>query len=269
MSRTKKELGVASSALLLATGTANGLAFAADSPANDCPQPAAQENVLASNAALQAPSVVNGVFMFSQCEVSTLDAIHKALHLAPKYLCGAEVGAGDSTETSPENWTISVGGDVANGFSATIDELAQGGRAQVIMGCSCAGNPAGGPGTVNAETTGVTLRSIMERAGVSAGANTVVFTSEDGYEAALPLSYVKNRYAMIVYAVNGQPMSNSVGGSNQLWLGATSAQYYVRNVASISFETRQTPPPVPGSAQAADAAANMPSASITAAETQA
>ncbi len=92
--------------------------------------------------------------------------------------------------------------------------------------------------------------------------NTVVFGSADGYEVALPLDYVFNRYAPIVFDVNGAPLAESMGGVNQLWLGSTSARYFARDIVSITLESRQTPPPKPGSAEAEDAYANLPNVGV-------
>lgn len=202
---------------------------------------------------VSAPALVllpdaDGLFAYAQAEVSSLEEIRQALGAAPRILCGAEVPGEDVlTETAAADWRVSVGGSVDNAFTATLGELAEKGEAHVIMmGCSCAGNPAGVYGSVNAETTGVTLASIMERAGLSEATNTVVFTSEDGYEVALPLSFVEHRHAMVVYAINGKDLSNSVGGTNQVWMGATSAQNFARNVVSIEFQERQMPPAAPG-----------------------
>lgn len=57
-------------------------------------------------------------------------------------------------------------------------------------------------------------------------------------EVTLPLSYVTQRRSLIVFSVNGAPLADSVGGSNQLWLGSTSARYFARDIVSISFEAR-------------------------------
>ncbi len=79
----------------------------------------------------------------------------------------------------------------------------------------------------------------------------------------MPAIYVQQHFSLIAYRINGEPVANSMGGVNQLWLGSTAASYFARNVESITFETRQTPPPVPGTEEAGDAYANVPSVSFT------
>lgn len=59
--------------------------------------------------------------------------------------------------------------------------------------------------------------------------------------------YVTERYCPIVFDINGEPIPEVIGGSNQLWLGATSANYFARDIVSIALEERETPAPSPSS----------------------
>ena len=94
------------------------------------------------------------------------------------------------------------------------------------------------------------------------GVNTMVLVSADGYEVALPYTYVVQRRSSIVFAVNGAPLAESVGGSNQLWLGSTPASYFARDIVEIRLEDRQTPPPSPSSAEARAAYQNLPNIGV-------
>ena len=69
---------------------------------------------------------------------------------------------------------------------------------------------------------------------------------------------------MIVYQVNGEPLSASVGGTNQLWLGSTSARYFASDVVEIRVTCEDEVPALPGSPASDDRAANLPNASVTA-----
>lgn len=214
---------------------------------------------------------VQGRLSYGQGAIDGVDEIARVFKKAPAYLCGASSGqlaargeADDeiaADEAAAVN-DLTVTGDVRHAFTAPLDELASDDDHPIVLGCSCGGNPADGRASVSAEVTGVTIRSLLEQAQVNEGANTIVFTSRDGYETALPLSYVTQRYSLIVYAVNGEAVDNAMGGSNQLWLGSTSARYFVRDVAAIELRTQQTPPPAPGSAAAHDQAKNVPNASV-------
>ena len=84
---------------------------------------------------------------------------------------------------------------------------------------------------------------------------------------AVPLFYVQQRYSVLAFNLNGEPLANSMGGANQLWLGSTAASYFAQDVVEITFESRQTPPPTPGTAEAGDAYATVPNVSIVQAST--
>lgn len=259
----KKAFGVAGSAIMLVSLGAGGAAAAtqreahADSAIDQVEQ---QAEIAIQN--VSEIDRVQGSFSYVQGEIASIETIRKNLATASKYLCGSEAAGASSEAVPPEDWVIAVKGDVANSYYATIAELTETGAAQLTMGCSCIGNPADGTASANAEVLGVTMQSIIERAGVSGEANTIVFTSADGYEIAIPLFYVMQHFSLIAYDINGEPVANSMGGSNQLWLGSTAASYFSRDIVEISFESRETPPPTPGTEAAGDAYANVPNVSF-------
>ena len=220
-----------------------------------------QHDATAASAVVELDAV-HGQFSFDQSTITPTAEIQKAFQGTSAYLCGAQVGTG---ETVPiDQWTITVGGDVQNQFSATLGELADDHALSVQMGCACAGNGADQRVAANALVTGVTLMDIMERAGVSTDVNTVTFTSADGFSVSLPLSYLKQRYTLVVYNVNGEDLANSMGGTNQLWLGSTAARYFARDITGITFESRDQAdiPPAPGTAEAGDLYANVPNVTL-------
>lgn len=256
---------VAGTSLLLVPAV-TAIAATSDSGTAEAVQVQAADS--STDSAAVSPDKVEGSFSFNQTAVSSLSDVARALGQSAKHLCGSAY-AGSSSEdgvSDAREWAVSVRGDVQSAFTATLGEMAEEGSASIVMGCSCAGNPAGGLATANAEVNGITFGSIMKRAGVAEDANTVVFSSADGYEVALPLAYVTQRYSMIVYEINGCELADSVGGTNQLWLGSTSGQYFARDIVSISFETRETPPPNPYT-EAGDAYyGNFPGIGVTSAE---
>lgn len=263
MSVTPKAVAAGTaSALVLTAGIAGAAVMADASQAVAAPaaQVSAHEQVTTDRVA--SPEVV-GVFSFAQDEVSANDEIARNLAEGSRYLCGARASETNGVEMA-ENWVLTVGGAVSNGFSATVQEIAQTDAVQsVIMGCSCLGNPADGRATANALVTGISAMVLVEMAQPSEAANTVVFTSSDGYEVALPLSYLRSHYCPIVFDVNGSRLEQSVGGTNQLWLGSTPASYFVRDVTSVRIEERDVVPASPTSDEArAEYAANLPNVGV-------
>ena len=280
--RVEKKAGDAKKALTLGAGAAVAAvaavgvgvsvgagALIADTPLGtasaDPIQPALcaeqPDNVAFYKTDLVTLDVVEGSFAFTQSAVSTNEEIRNNLGAA-KYLCGARA-VGEQGSVSVDEWQISVGGAVAKPFTATFDELVSTNEVQsLLLGCSCAGNPSDGRASANAEVTGISALLMIEMAGVDAEANTVVFTSADGYEVALPLSYLRNRYCPIVFDVNGAPLAESVGGTNQLWLGSTSANYFARDIVAITLECREEAPASPFSDEAREAYANLPNVGV-------
>ena len=55
-----------------------------------------------------------------------------------------------------------------------------------------------------------------------------------------------------------------MGGTNQLWLGSTSARYFTRDVVEIrvSCEDEANIPPIPGTPEAGDSRTNLPNVGV-------
>ena len=269
MSATSKKMTAAGAGVaLIAAGAAGSLAIAAaqtvdaQTAGEACVQEVSTTQVESANRV--TADKVEGAFAFTQAEVASNDYLAKNFAEGFKYLCGAKGAAGEQAQA--QNWALMVGGAVERGYSATIDELAESPAVQnVVMGCSCLGNPADGRAAANALVNGVSALVLVQMANPSADANTVVFTSDDGYQVALPLAYLESHYCPIVFDVNGSPIADSMGGANQLWLGSTPASYFIRNVSSINLEARDVAdvPASPLSDEArAEYAANLPNVGV-------
>lgn len=263
-----RKIGAFGAAALVGSGLAAGQAFAevAAPQEEESPQGLTAEAI--SGAAAQTMRMsfdeVVGAFSFSQDVLSTHEEMARAVE-GSKYLCASEYApAGEDGEVDPMQWEISIGGEVQHSFDATMEELSKTSAATLTMGCVCYGNGAGGISVLNAMVKGIEIEAIAEAAGVSESANTIVIGCNDGYEVALPLDYVQRRYSMIVYEANGSALASSIGGTNQLWLGSTAGNYFARDVVSITYETRQTPPPYPYTDEGDDYYGNFPGIGITA-----
>ncbi|MEG1827227.1 MAG: molybdopterin-dependent oxidoreductase [Gordonibacter sp.] len=209
---------------------------------------------------------IQGTFAWNQ-EVRTDNAtLEKQLYRSSTHLCAAQGPEGAAAspqavevESGPITH-IEVSGDVSHAFTASVSEFTDKAPAKKVMGCTCAGNPADGLASANAAVEGFRLAALINEANPAADANTITFTARDGYRVALPLSYVTQRYSIIVSAVNGEGADSAIGCSNQLWLGSTSARTFVRDVVAVEITCEATPPPVPG----APSDANQPNIGVTA-----
>ena len=267
---SKKAIIAAAGSALLAAGATGALALAQAAPqaggeAATVATTDVQAQVQAGTGQVSLEKV-EGAFSFTQTEVADNAYLARNFKEGSKYLCGAKVATEEGAEADAEDWVLTVGGDVSKGYSATASEIAQSPEVQaILMGCSCLGNPADGTSAANALVRGVSALVMVQMAQPSADANTVVFTSSDGYQVALPLSYLETHYCPVVFDVNGSRIADSMGGANQLWLGATPASYFIRNVSSITVEARDAAdvPASPTSDEArAEYAANLPNVGV-------
>lgn len=157
-----KATGAVLGAVALA-GSGVAVAAPAIMGADAMPQAMAQEQVQA--ASLQdAGNVakVEGAFSYNQDAVTSSADIAKVFCKAAAAVCASmpEYGVAQVADA------IEVGGDVANGFAATVGEMAlDEDVASFLMACSCASNIAGGGAVANADVSGVSLESIAAMAG--------------------------------------------------------------------------------------------------------
>ena len=233
---------VAATMVLGATGQAVAAEEAAgDSPMGAAPVGARSETALTTTA--PTPMPVYGEFSYDQQTLTPNSVIRSTFRGATATLCGATT---DLVVDNPLGWKISVTGDVEQAFSLPVDELASEDSVRQVMTCTCGGNPADGRASITAEVKGIPVPYLLERAETLPGANTLTFVSSDGTEVSMPLGYVVGRHAVISYQVNGEDLSASVGGNNQLWMTRTPANYFVRDVVEIRVSTEAQPPANPG-----------------------
>ncbi len=213
---------------------------------------------------------VQGRFWYSQDVVTPTERVMRDLCGTSTLLC-ADVGAAPSpdeirvarmAEATPDalDTVLSVSGLVAHPLTSTLRDLADSALTTRLMAYTCADNPADGRATANAEVTGIDLDRVLDIAQVSSRANVIRFVSADGYSTRVPLDYVAARGAVVVCRINGSPISQVVGSSNQLWIGATAARYDVRDLCEVVLEhaSQRDMPPTPGTAQANDGYLNRP-----------
>lgn len=191
--------------------------------------------------------VVEGVLGFSQGATASAEEIARAFR-GSAYLCD-----GTSHESSfleiPSNdssmWSISVNGSVKNEFSTTFGAVAKAGNESRVIGCACAGNPAGGLAAVNAEVSGISVQRLIAAAAPENDANAVSFIAADGAKTTLPLWYVFSHGVIIADTIAGEPVSHSMGATVQLWVEGVPASCFVKDVVTIEVTCEDETPAVP------------------------
>lgn len=233
--------GMAAASLLMAGAApmfASDTAQAEETVANEASFENSADAVNASDT-----QASEGGFSWNQTTVTPNWRIASLFRNAVANLCGSVT---DFSADNPLGWKLRVTGDVRNEFTATVDDMASEESVEDLMSCTCGSNPADGAAIVTADVKGIPVTYLLERADATEGANTITFVSSDGFEQAMPLGYAVGRHAVISYEINGEDLSASVGGNNQLWLTRTPASYFVRDIVEVRITKEVEPPANPG-----------------------
>ena len=261
MSKTiKTVMAVATTGAFIASGTLTSAALAdqhVDAVGSD--SGIAQDDASARTGFTRVNRAVEGTFSYNQDVTFSNAELRKAVFEGSDHLCGS---ADQEELSAQEIKDIRVQGDVEHAFTANIADYEKKAPAKRVMGCTCAGNPNDGRASANAEVEGFLLKSLIADAKPSADANTITLYSADGYKVALPLSYVTQRYSIIVTGINGESVSSAVGSGNQLWLGSVSARYFARDIVRIDITAESEAPEIPQS----PADVNQPNVGVLSAE---
>ena len=191
--------------------------------------------VQVSEAAKEYNKVANvaGEFTYHQEAVTPTDEIFSLFGTVATGLCAKPDFAFEDGEAS---YFINVSGSLKKQKTFTMAELEKMPSVQKMMLCSC----ATGEALAQAAVTGVPVSAILELADLDEDANVITFRSADGYGEKLPLSYVLEKDALLVYKINGE----DVPTQTQIWMPGTVASYFTRQVASIEVSAEETVPEV-------------------------
>jgi DMSO/TMAO reductase YedYZ molybdopterin-dependent catalytic subunit len=142
---------------------------------------------------------------------------------------------------APDDWSLRIHGMVDREITLTYDELLRRPRREMWMTLNCVSNPVGGPLISNAWWSGVSLKALLEEAGVQPGADAVKQTSDDGWTCGTPLAaLLDGRGAMLAYAMNGEPLPIEHGFPVRTLVpglyGYVSATKWVRQIEVTTYD---------------------------------
>ncbi len=113
-------------------------------------------------------------------------------------------------------WRLNVGGMVQSPFALSLDEIRALPSIEKMHTLQCISNPIGGNLIGNAEWQGFPLRDLLQRAGVQQGVVDIKLTSEDGYTESIPLPKAMEPGTLLVYDMNGEPLTYKHGAPLRL-----------------------------------------------------
>ena len=150
-------------------------------------------------------------------------------------------------EIDPAAFRLRVSGLVARPLALSLDDLRRMGGTELVAGFECSGNRRPLQGLCsNGRWTGVPLRAVLERAGLTPGAREVVFFGADRGEEEVEFRVqkykVEQQYGrslardvalsaepFLAYALNGAPLTRHQGAPLRLivpgWYGAPNVKW--------------------------------------------
>ncbi|MGA8987373.1 molybdopterin-dependent oxidoreductase [Aeromicrobium sp.] len=107
----------------------------------------------------------------------------------------------------PSQWSLRIHGMVDNELTLTYQDLLDRGLEDAWITICCVSNPVGGDLIGNTVWGGVRIDGILEEAGIQAGADALLSTSDDGWTCGTPLSALTDgRNALLALTMNGEPL---------------------------------------------------------------
>jgi DMSO/TMAO reductase YedYZ molybdopterin-dependent catalytic subunit len=110
-------------------------------------------------------------------------------------------------EILPANWQLRVHGMVQRELTLSFKDLIKRPLIEDYITLCCVSNPVGGPYIGNAKWLGASLRSLLQEAGIKAGANQLLATSSDGFTSGSPVEIAMDgRDALLAVAMNDKAL---------------------------------------------------------------
>jgi DMSO/TMAO reductase YedYZ molybdopterin-dependent catalytic subunit len=107
-------------------------------------------------------------------------------------------------EITPASWNLRIHGMVAREMTLSFDDLIRRPLIEDYITLTCVSNPVAGPYVGNAKWLGASLRSLLQEAGIKAGAEQLLCTSSDGFTSGTPVTVsMDGRDALLAVAMNG------------------------------------------------------------------
>jgi DMSO/TMAO reductase YedYZ molybdopterin-dependent catalytic subunit len=112
----------------------------------------------------------------------------------------------------PSRWHLRIHGMVSKELTLTFHDLLKRPLIEDYITLTCVSNPVGGPYIGNAKWLGASLRSLLQEAGIRAGADQLYCTSFDGFTSGTPVqTAMDGRDALLAIGMNGMPLPTAHG----------------------------------------------------------
>lgn len=232
-------LAISPLAALAAPDTSEGIAFA-DGPRPLVEYPGKRPLILVHT---RPPHLETPFSVFNDGPLTPNDAFFVRYHLA-----------NFPTRIDPATYRLKVGGNVKAALNLSLAELkSMPGQVDLVAVNQCSGNSRGyasprvfgaqlGNGAMgNARWTGVSLKAVLEKAGVSPGARQVTFNGLDtpvlpstpDFRKALDIEHALSGEPILAWAMNGEDLPFLNGYPLKLIVPGWFGTYWVKHLAEI------------------------------------
>ncbi len=110
-----------------------------------------------------------------------------------------------------ENWTLSIKGLVKNPITISYPQLLARPKVSEIVTLECVGNGVAGEAIGTAEWEGISLKTILDEAGIDSKVYDVVFRAADGYSDSFTLERAMVGDTLIAHHMNGETLPSGHG----------------------------------------------------------
>ncbi|RNL38519.1 molybdopterin-dependent oxidoreductase [Paraeggerthella hongkongensis] len=181
---------------------------------------------------------VSGSFSFCQDTLTPSDEVFNLFGTAATSMCAKPGYAFDAV--SHESYYVNIGGKVEKVYTMGLDEIERMEAETEKMRCTCSMSPA----LAMASVKGVKVSDMLSLVDVDPQVNTITFKDKEGYGLPMPLSYVTEKEALLVYQIGDKKLSE--GERLQVWIPDTVAKYFTRAVTDIELSVSDEVPEVKG-----------------------
>lgn len=112
---------------------------------------------------------------------------------------------------SEMDWSLEIGGLVDNPMTLSYSDVLVRDTSEMASTLECISNRVGGTYISNTIWTGFPLKELLEEAGIQDGVIDIKMEAADGYSESIPLEEAMQDDTMLVYLIDGQPLTEKHG----------------------------------------------------------
>jgi DMSO/TMAO reductase YedYZ molybdopterin-dependent catalytic subunit len=109
------------------------------------------------------------------------------------------------------NWKLQLAGLVDHPMTLTMDEIRSRPAITQVVTMECISNPVGGDLTGTSRWTGISLKALLEEAGLQPGAKALGIQATDGFYESVVYNDMIDERTLLVYAMNGEALTPEHG----------------------------------------------------------